>query len=77
MAVKVAACVDVREADGLSTLDGGASVTGGIGGPPHTPVAVAVFNGSHPSHRLLPTACWTCTTQVEAGKASGAKIHTG
>lgn len=79
MAVKVAACVDVHEADGLSALDGGASITRGIGWPSNTPVAVAVFNCSHPSYRLLPAACLTCTTHRGRGKEMLVmqKIHTG
>lgn len=79
MAVKVAACVDVHEADGLSTLDGGASITRGIGWPSNTPVAVAVFNCRHPSYRLLPAACLTRTTHTGRGKEMLVmqKIYTG
>lgn len=64
MAVQVAACVNVSEADGLSALDGGSSVAQGIARPSNTPVAVTVFNRSYPGHRLLPTACFTCTTHT-------------
>lgn len=68
MAVKVAARVDVHEADGLSALHGSASITRGIGWPSNTPVAVAVFDCNHPSYRLLPTAWLTCTTHTGRGK---------
>lgn len=79
MTVKVAACVDVHEADGLSALDGGASITRVIGWPSNTPVAVAVFNCSHSSYRLLPTAWLTCTTHTGRGKEMLVmqKIYTG
>lgn len=57
MAVQVAARVDVSEADGLSTLDGGAAVAQGVSRPSNAPVAVTVLGYRHPSHRLLATAC--------------------
>lgn len=61
MAVQVAARVDVSEADALSALDRGASIARGIARPSNAPVAVAVFNGGDPSHRLLAAAWFTYT----------------
>lgn len=64
MAVQVAACVDMSEPDGLPALDRGASIAQGICRPSNTPVAVAVFNCSYPSYRLLATACFSFTQVV-------------
>lgn len=67
MAVQVAACVDMSEADGLSTLDRGPSIAQGIAGPSNTPVAVTVFN-RYSGYRLLTAACFTCTTNIGSSK---------
>lgn len=68
MAVQVAACVDMSESDGLSTLDRGPSIAQGIAGPSNTPVAVTVFNRSDSGYRLLAAACFTCTTNTGSSK---------
>lgn len=57
MAVEVAACVDVGEADGLAAHNRGTAVAQGVAAPPDTPVTVTVFDRGHARHRLLSTAC--------------------
>lgn len=56
VAVQVAACVDVGQADRLPTLYRGASFADAGGLAPHSPVAVAVVHICDSGHRLLPTA---------------------
>lgn len=56
VAVKVAACVDVGQADHLPTLYRGASFTNARRLAPDSPVAVAVVHTRDSGHRLLPTA---------------------
>lgn len=76
MTVKIAACVDMGEADRLSALDRGTSIAEGIICPSNTPVAVTVFCGTHPSYRLLPTTCVLHTHKQWAQKHSRATVHT-
>lgn len=61
MAVQVAACVDMGEADRLPALDRRTSMTQGVTRPSNTPVAVTVFHRCHPCYRLLPATCLTHT----------------
>lgn len=57
MAVKVPACVDMGEADGLAAHNRATAVAQGVATPPDTPVTVTVFDCGHPRYRLLSTAC--------------------
>lgn len=69
MAVQVAACVDMGQADRLPALDRVTSMAQGVTCPSNTPVAVTVFDCSHPSHRLLPTTYTHTHTQTVSRKA--------
>lgn len=53
VAVEVASCVDVSEADGLTTLDRSPAVTHVIPCPTNAPVTVTVLHCGNPRNRLL------------------------
>lgn len=76
MAVQVAACVDMGEADRLPALDRVTSMAQGVTCPSNTPVAVTVFDCSHPSHRLLPTTYTHTHRHTDSEQKSIAEILT-
>lgn len=53
VAVKVTSCVDVSEADGLTTFDRSPTVTHAVPRPTNAPVTVTVLHCGNPGNRLL------------------------